>query len=80
VVIGISDEPKQTVKKFKKTKIDYYSAVDTASTTSNILEIQGIPHCIIINPEGIVVWEGYPDLEGFELTSEIIKELIDKSK
>lgn len=76
VVIGISDEPKKKVKKLKKEKIEYYSAIDKQARMKNTLEVQGIPHCIIINPEGIVVWEGYPHLDGFELTSKVIKELI----
>lgn len=77
VVIGISDEDKATVKKHTSPKIEYYSAIDTQKRLKNIYEVQGIPHCVIINPEGIVVWEGWPHLEGYELTSEVIRELIE---
>ena len=44
------------------------------------LEIQGIPHCILIDPDGIVRWEGYPILNGYELTSDVIKNIIEKYK
>lgn len=76
VVIGISDERKSTVRKFKNPKIEYYSAVDTKKRLKDAYEVTGVPHCVIINPDGIVVWEGWPDLKGFELTSDVIKELI----
>jgi hypothetical protein len=46
---------------------------------NNFLEIQGVPHCIIINPKGIVVSEDYPHLEGFESTSEVIEDPINKT-
>lgn len=76
VVIGISDETKAKVRKMKTPKIEYYSAIDTHERLEKIYEVQGIPHCVIINPDGIVVWEGWPHLEGFELTEEVIIELL----
>jgi thiol-disulfide isomerase/thioredoxin len=80
VVIGISKESESKIKRFKKATIEYYSAIDTKGRTSNKLEIRGIPHCIIINPDGVVVWEGWPQLKGNELTSEIIQGLINDHK
>lgn len=44
------------------------------------LEIQGIPHCLLIDPNGIVRWEGYPILTGFMLTSKVIQDIIDNYK
>ncbi|WP_346880720.1 TlpA disulfide reductase family protein [uncultured Algibacter sp.] len=76
VVIGISDEPKSTVKKLKKPVISYYSAIDTKKTLFNLYQIEGLPHCVIIDPNGIVRWEGFPDLEDFELTSKVIEDII----
>ncbi|WP_067147306.1 TlpA family protein disulfide reductase [Pseudotamlana agarivorans] len=76
VVIGLSDEPVEKVKNNPAINIKYHSAVDTKRRMYNKLEIQGIPHCIIINPEGIVVWEGWPSLPGHELTEEVISNLI----
>ncbi|ARV14653.1 TlpA family protein disulfide reductase [Polaribacter sp. SA4-12] len=80
VVIGISKESKFKIKRFKKATIKYYSAIDTKGRTSNELEIKGIPHCIIINPDGIVVWEGWPQLNNQELTSKVIQSLINANK
>jgi thiol-disulfide isomerase/thioredoxin len=76
VIIGLTDESETTVNKFKKPVIEYFKAIDIQQRMSSALEISGIPHCIIINPEGLVVWEGWPNLEGFELTSEVIRNLI----
>tara|TARA_B110000967_G_C18767804_1_gene501363 strand:- start:265 stop:768 length:504 start_codon:yes stop_codon:yes gene_type:complete len=76
VVIGISDESKQKVKRMKTPKMDYYSAIDTEERLERIYEVTGIPHCVIINPKGIVVWEGWPQQKGFELTEKIIENLI----
>lgn len=80
VIIGVSDETKENVNKLVSPKIEYYSAIDTKRTMYNSLEIQGIPHCILINPQGIVCWEGFPLLDNFELTSKVIKECIEKYK
>ena len=80
VVIGISKEPKSKIKRFKKATIEYYSAIDTKGRMSTNLEIKGIPHCIIINPDGIVVWEGWPQLRGHELNSQVIQGLINTYK
>lgn len=77
VVIGVSDETKSTVKKMKTPKIEYYSAIDTQKRMKNIFEVRGIPHCVIIDPNGIVVWEGWPHLEGFELTENTISNLLE---
>ncbi|QJP35095.1 TlpA family protein disulfide reductase [Nonlabens sp. Ci31] len=76
VVIGISAEAKGTVKRMKSPEMEYYSAIDTQRRLNQIYEVQGIPHCVIINPDGIVVWEGWPQQKGFELTEETIDNLI----
>lgn len=76
VIIGISDETEAKVKTMKSPKIEYFSAIDTQERLERIYEVKGIPHCVIINPEGIVVWEGWPHLEGFELTEQVISDLL----
>ena len=80
IVIGISDETQEKVESLNFLNIEYFSAIDTERRMYNSLEIKGIPHCILIDPNGIVRWEGYPTLNDFELTSEVIKGIIDKYK
>tara|TARA_A100000171_G_C2139861_1_gene154088 strand:- start:2332 stop:2526 length:195 start_codon:yes stop_codon:yes gene_type:complete len=60
----------------KRPKIAYYNAVDPKRRLETIYEVKGIPHCVLINPDGIVVWEGWPQQEGFELTEKTIESLI----
>jgi len=50
----------------------------TKKTMDKILEIKGIPHVIIIDPKGIVRWEGFPLLENHKLTPEVVKNLSKK--
>ncbi len=77
VVIGISHEPVETVRSFKEHEIEYYSAVDTRARTKNELNVFGIPHVIIIEPEyGCVIWEGFPLLKGYELTEATIEKIL----
>jgi cytochrome c biogenesis protein CcmG, thiol:disulfide interchange protein DsbE len=76
VVIGVSDETEDAVKKLTNPMIEYASAIDTKKRMANILEVKGIPHCIIIDPKGIVRWEGFPFLQGHELTDKVIEEIL----
>ena len=76
VVIGISNESERVVKKMKKPRIDYFSAIDTQQRLKSVYEVEGIPHCVIIDPDGMVVWEGWPQQGGFELTASVIQNLI----
>lgn len=59
-VIGVSDETEADVRKMKSPQIDYAVANDTRARMSKVLEITGIPHCILIDPKGIVRYEGMP--------------------
>lgn len=78
VVIGISDEAEETVKNFANPKIEYSIAIDTQARTKNIVEVTGIPHVLIIDPQGIVRWEGYPFLDGYELNEKVVAEILTK--
>lgn len=80
VVIGISEESIEKVKAFKKAKMEYSSGIDTNGTLNTAYEIQGIPHVVLIDPKGIVRWEGFPFLGGHELTSKVIEDIIAKYK
>jgi cytochrome c biogenesis protein CcmG/thiol:disulfide interchange protein DsbE len=60
VIIGLSDEEENEVRAMKTPVIDYYKAIDRSANMKNALAIQGIPHAIIIDPKGIVRFEGHP--------------------
>ncbi len=45
-----------------------------------MLEVTGIPHVILIDPQGIVKWEGFPFLAGHELTEDVVAKILDDKK
>jgi len=80
IIIGVSDETEEKVEAFDNPKINYFEAIDTKGTMKDLIEVKGIPHAILIDPKGIVRWEGFPLLQGNQLTEEVIKGLLDKYK
>lgn len=77
VVIGISHESKEDVLALKDHPIEFYSAIDTQSRTKKEFGVVGIPHVVILEPEGHVIWEGFPLLKDHELTGEIIERILE---
>jgi thiol-disulfide isomerase/thioredoxin len=78
VVIGISDESEDAVRKMTTPQIEYSIAIDTQARTKRFLAITGIPHVLIIDPKGIVRWEGFPFLKGYELSDAVVADIIAK--
>ncbi|MEI9864521.1 MAG: TlpA disulfide reductase family protein [Limisphaerales bacterium] len=76
VVIGISDETEAAVRKMTDPQIIYAVAIDPQARMMKALAIQGIPHCILIDPHGIVRYEGMP---GY-LTEASLEHLLAKYK
>lgn len=75
IVMGLSDESVEKVQKMKQPEIHYFSASDTQKRTKTELQIRGIPHVILIDPQGIVRWEGFPFLPGHELTDQVLEDI-----
>ena len=81
IVIAISDETEEAVRKLKEPKHEFYSAIDTQARMKKALEVRGIPHAIVLEPEDhCVVWEGFPLLKGYELTEKVIGKIVEISK
>ena len=78
IVVGVSNETEIKVKKLKGQKIEYYSAIDPLRRMEREYKIRGIPYCVVINPDGVVVWEGFPLSKGYELTIEAVEKLLEK--
>jgi len=66
VVIGVSDESEEDIRKMTVPHIDYAVATDTQQRMKSALEVQGIPHCILVDPSGIVRYEGHPGYLDYE--------------
>jgi len=61
VIIGITDEPNQTIRQFiKSVPIEYNAATDKTGKISKGFGIQGIPHAMLVDKTGKIVWEGHP--------------------
>ena len=76
VVIGVSDEKESVITSMKIPRIDYFSAIDTKKRMKNAVQVKGIPHVMIIDPQGIVRWEGFPFLSGHKLTETVVENLL----
>ena len=61
VIIGLSDEPEATLRNFmKSTAMTYNVATDTTGALKKQLGVSGIPHVLVISPDGVVRWQGFP--------------------
>ncbi|MCB2155210.1 TlpA family protein disulfide reductase [bacterium] len=61
VIYSVSDEPLDRVKPFVEKKgFTYPIGIDERARTKSELEITAIPQAFLVNPEGIVVWQGHP--------------------
>jgi thiol-disulfide isomerase/thioredoxin len=81
VVIGVCEEGVQQLQKLNQEypnvpKIEFSSAVDTKKRMKDKLGVWGIPHVILLEPDGYVIWEGFPLQPGFELTETIIQRVL----
>ncbi len=78
VIVGITDEPYEQVADWMSPKMEYYSAVDTRAIMKDTYEVTGVPHAVLISPDNVVIWEGFPLNPGFELTDAVVGDLITK--
>ncbi|MGH7133643.1 MAG: TlpA family protein disulfide reductase, partial [Phycisphaerales bacterium] len=83
VVIGVSDEDDKTVKDFlkgRKDKVTYPMAIDTQGVMKKAIGVEGIPHVLIIDSQGIVRWQGFPPSKEDKLTEKVIRQIIEADK
>ena len=81
VVIGVSDEPAAKLKEFMtKTPMSYAVTSDPAKTMSKIVGVEGIPHVLVISPDGIVRWQGFPLDEKDRLTEAKVAMIVGASR
>ena len=80
VIIGVSDEREEVVRGLKEPAMDFHIAIDTQARMKEKMGVFGIPHAIIVEPDGYVVWEGFPLLKGHELTEQVIEKILEVGK
>jgi cytochrome c biogenesis protein CcmG/thiol:disulfide interchange protein DsbE len=60
VVIGLSAESEAEVRRMTSPQIHYTVAIDTAHRLASVVGVEAIPHTLLIDPKGIVRYEGNP--------------------
>lgn len=60
-VVGLSDESEHNVLAMASPHIDYAIAIDPRQQMMRDVEVRGIPHAMLIDPKGIVRFEGMPE-------------------
>ncbi len=76
VVVGLSNESVSTINQFmRKTRMDYHVASDQSQKMTRMTKHTGIPHAIVMSPDGIVRWQGHPA----SLTDAIMTQIISAS-
>jgi thiol-disulfide isomerase/thioredoxin len=61
VIIGVTDEDNQTIRKFtKEVPMDYTPATDRNGKLGKDFGVTGIPHAVLADKTGKIVWEGHP--------------------
>ena len=61
LIVGVSKEDPAKVREFMKTlPMNYTVAIDTTGKLGASFGIRGIPHALIVDKTGKIVWEGHP--------------------
>ena len=59
--VGITKEDEAVVKAFQKDlPMDYPVGIDKSGTISSSFGVRGIPHAMLVDKSGKIVWEGHP--------------------
>lgn len=73
VVIGLSSESAADVRAMRTPEIEYYSAIDPQQRTARMIQVRAIPHALLIDPQGIVRYQGHPSALSKEVVETVLK-------
>lgn len=59
VIIGLSNEPVEEMKKMATPKVFYYVGTDPEARTLSAFQLRALPYSVLIDPAGIVRYEGH---------------------
>lgn len=77
VVIGVTDESTDEVKKFiAANNVNFPVGLDPKGNLKQAVGVEGIPHVLIISTDGVVRWQGFPFSGQDALNEGIIKRII----
>jgi thiol-disulfide isomerase/thioredoxin len=72
VILGLSNETLEEVQKMTTPQILFPTGVDTQARTAKALDLQAVPHALLIDPKGIVRYEGNPGYLDEEILSRLM--------
>ena len=73
VVAGISDEPVGKVRSaLPRLNMKYSVGADQSRRMRSVIGNRGIPHAIVMSPDGIVRWQGHPQ----ELSKKVLGQVV----
>ncbi len=78
LVVGLTSEQPAAVHAMTSPVIEYAVAVDTQGRMAREVGVRGIPHVLLVDPQGVVRWQGFPFETGHELTAEVVDALLDE--
>jgi thiol-disulfide isomerase/thioredoxin len=75
-IIGVTDESRSTVRNFmRKTPIQFTVGYDVYDKVGNEFGVSTIPHALLVDRNGKVVWEGEPsDLRAADIEKAMSRE------
>jgi thiol-disulfide isomerase/thioredoxin len=74
VVVGLTDETEETVRKMTEPRIEYAVAIDTQHRSLSEVGVTAIPHALLVDPKGIVRFQGHPSYLDEEKLRNIIQQ------
>jgi len=74
VIIGVSSEPESTVRQLADPPMHYASAIDTKRRMASQVGVTAIPHALLIDPSGVVRYQGHPAL----LKDNVVEAILEK--
>ena len=75
-VISITRQSEDVVRQTNDVAIEHYLAVDTQARMAKAVGVTAAPHVILIDPHGVIRWEGFPLLQGYELNEKVVADII----
>ncbi|MDX6767484.1 MAG: TlpA disulfide reductase family protein [Candidatus Methylacidiphilales bacterium] len=73
VIIGITDEDRKDVREFtKEIPMHYVVATDEKARLKKSLAVTAIPHAVVVDKAGKIVWEGHP----LQLEDKVVEDVL----
>ena len=68
-IVGLNEETEPIARNFLAShRMGYHVAVDPKAAFAGHIGVEGLPHVLVISPDGIVRWQGFPGDEKDPLT------------